>query len=186
MRSIKTMMAAGVLALGLSTGAAHAVTAPGSVSFPAEVSGVSSVLQFNWSNTAVSIETTQSYGYNFNFSLDSYSGTGIEQTGFYLDRIVSGTRTRLTNVTTACSSAMWASRGLCNLITASTPDGTELFSNLAAGDYGIGIFDSATPESGSLAFKVSKVAPIPLPAAGFLLLGALGGIAALRRRKNAA
>lgn len=34
--------------------------------------------------------------------------------------------------------------------------------------------------------KYANVAPVPLPAAGFLLVGALGGIAALRRRKSLA
>jgi hypothetical protein len=29
------------------------------------------------------------------------------------------------------------------------------------------------------------VAPVPVPAAGFLLIGALGGLVALRRRKTA-
>jgi hypothetical protein len=31
-----------------------------------------------------------------------------------------------------------------------------------------------------------SVAPVPVPAAGFLLIGALGGLVALRRRKTAA
>jgi hypothetical protein len=31
-----------------------------------------------------------------------------------------------------------------------------------------------------------KVSAVPVPAAGFLLFGALGGLAALRRRKQAA
>ena len=38
----------------------------------------------------------------------------------------------------------------------------------------------------SVWYRGSPPAPIPLPAAGFLLLGALGGLAALRRRRRAA
>jgi hypothetical protein len=34
-------------------------------------------------------------------------------------------------------------------------------------------------------FGTTALAPIPVPAAGFLLIGALGGLAALRRRKTA-
>ncbi len=36
-----------------------------------------------------------------------------------------------------------------------------------------------------LSFEYSNVSPVPVPAAGLLLVGALGGLAALRRRKAA-
>lgn len=45
-------------------------------------------------------------------------------------------------------------------------------------------FDKVTFESGRPAFEFA-LAPVPVPAAGLLLLTALGGIAALRRRKAA-
>ena len=38
---------------------------------------------------------------------------------------------------------------------------------------------------GSNAFEFATVNPVPVPAAGLLLLGALGGIAALRKRRDA-
>ncbi len=45
-------------------------------------------------------------------------------------------------------------------------------------------FDSVTYRSTTAnAFEFATVSPVPVPAAGLLLLGALGGIAALRRRK---
>ncbi len=50
----------------------------------------------------------------------------------------------------------------------------------------VGLFDEAVFKSGTPAFEIgnlTSVAAVPLPAAGFLLLGALGGISALRRRK---
>jgi hypothetical protein len=49
-------------------------------------------------------------------------------------------------------------------------------------------FWSTTPITGGGLSHVAlygSVAPIPLPAAGFLLIGALGGLAALRRRRRA-
>jgi hypothetical protein len=39
---------------------------------------------------------------------------------------------------------------------------------------------------GENAFEHARVSAVPVPAAGFLLIGALGGLAALRRRKQAA
>ncbi|RKF12392.1 VPLPA-CTERM sorting domain-containing protein [Roseovarius spongiae] len=46
-------------------------------------------------------------------------------------------------------------------------------------------FGTASFSSGSQAFEFA-LAPVPLPAAGFLLLGGLGGLVAMRRRKRAA
>ena len=63
--------------------------------------------------------------------------------------------------------------------------GDFVFQNAFNGD---GIFDpwSVTfPSARDLAFSVEyDLAAIPLPAGGFLLIGALGGLAALRRRKT--
>lgn len=116
--------------------------------------------------------------YDFNLSLLEYSGTGSEQTGFYLD--FGGTR--LTTGSSACDSAGGNFIGGCDLISANTPDGTRLFSNLSAGTYDLGFYDSETPEFGRLVLQFSKVAPVPVPAAGLLLLGALGGLGLARRR----
>ena len=51
------------------------------------------------------------------------------------------------------------------------------FSNFANG------FDKVTFKSTQAAFEMA-LPPVPVPAAGLLLLGALGGLAALRRRKT--
>ncbi len=52
---------------------------------------------------------------------------------------------------------------------------------------GFGLFDSVVLTSvGQNAFEHSDVGAVPVPAAGFLLFGALGGLAALRRRRQAA
>lgn len=55
----------------------------------------------------------------------------------------------------------------------------------AAGTYSL-FFDGAT-ESDSIGGFIDnvRVEAVPLPAAGFLLIGALGGLAAIRRRKKA-
>jgi hypothetical protein len=55
-----------------------------------------------------------------------------------------------------------------------------------AGNYKL-FFDGAS-ESDSIGGFIDgvQVSAVPLPAAGFLLFGALGGLAAMRRRKKAA
>lgn len=81
--------------------------------------------------------------------------------------------------------------------------GSQSYGTLSAGDYFFTVspFDTTTPTSdGStrfvsykLSFDVSTaalaptsefVAPVPLPATGVLLLGGLGGLAAMRRRRR--
>lgn len=49
-----------------------------------------------------------------------------------------------------------------------------------------GGFDTIVLRSDRNAFEHAGVAAVPVPAAGFLLVGALGGLAALRRRKKVA
>lgn len=63
---------------------------------------------------------------------------------------------------------------------------TQEFVVTTAGEYSM-FFDAAS-KSDSLGGFVDnvQVAAVPVPAAGFLLFGALGGLAALRRRKSAA
>lgn len=76
-------------------------------------------------------------------------------------------------------------------------DWSETLSNIAFNDDVSGVFTFTTTTSGQLSFQndggnnvgavLSSVtlSAVPLPAGGLLLLGALGGFAALRRRKTA-
>ena len=56
---------------------------------------------------------------------------------------------------------------------------TEIFFTVLSSNDNLGFAD------GALA-GISFVAPVPLPAAGFLLVGGLGGLAAMRRRRKSA
>jgi hypothetical protein len=51
-------------------------------------------------------------------------------------------------------------------------------------NYTLGEMSPTGPDRAAFEFQVAPV-PVPVPAAGFLLIGALGGLAALRRRKTA-
>tara|TARA_R110002095_G_scaffold169339_1_gene147023 strand:+ start:339 stop:872 length:534 start_codon:yes stop_codon:yes gene_type:complete len=147
--------------------------------------GTNSTLTFDWVSTPYSEEisfTVPSFpAGTFDLLLGDYSGVGGQQTGFYVD--LDGIR--LTNNTGACNSAAWANAGACNLVVASEADGSVLLSGLTAGVYSFGVYDSATPVSGSLTFVFDNVSSVPVPAAGGLLLGALGLLGLRRRRKSA-
>lgn len=45
------------------------------------------------------------------------------------------------------------------------------------------LFDNTSPPNTNSGASADFVAPVPVPAAGFLLVGALGGLAAMRRRR---
>ena len=79
----------------------------------------------------------------------------------------------------------------CTLITGA-PGGApnaispeESFGIFESGNYRIGIYEEDnSPVIGDAEFRLNPV-PVPVPAGGLLLLTALGGFAALRRRKSA-
>jgi hypothetical protein len=70
----------------------------------------------------------------------------------------------------------WDGPGIVNFADGSVL--SFLMHPVAAGGFG-----SATTTG--VTFAVDNVAPVPLPAAGFLLLGAIGGLAAMRRARAA-
>lgn len=58
------------------------------------------------------------------------------------------------------------------------------FTGLAGGGLGRGLY-SFTQDTDNASTKLVPVNPVPLPAAGWMLLAGLGGIAAMKRRKKA-
>jgi len=67
---------------------------------------------------------------------------------------------------------------------------TLIFGNVAAGTYTLNIdglvpTDADPSEGATYDIEIAAVAPIPLPAAGWMLLAGLGGLVALRRRQAA-
>ncbi|MEX0281268.1 MAG: VPLPA-CTERM sorting domain-containing protein [Arenibacterium sp.] len=68
--------------------------------------------------------------------------------------------------------------------TAGNPPPINFF-NLSAGDYRLSVYQTGDPSTAEFYFRITEtVAPVPLPAAGWLLLGGIGGLAAMRRRKR--
>ncbi|GGB19674.1 VPLPA-CTERM sorting domain-containing protein [Allosediminivita pacifica] len=148
-------------------------------------------LGFDWDTTPFSAFFDFTVDRDFSLSLVNYSADNVavtgERSGFTLDFFNGGSSTRLTTDTDNCDDAGAGIAGQCNMVTqngsnAAQP-GDTLFYNLAAGNYRLGFYDSETPSAGYAEFNVS---PVPLPAAGFMLMGAFGGFAFLRRRKAAA
>ena len=64
-------------------------------------------------------------------------------------------------------------------------DFADFLAALESGDFRIGLHVRSLEGGASDSFVSSSVpSAVPIPAAGFLLLGALGGLAALRRRRK--
>lgn len=85
-----------------------------------------------------------------------------------------------------------ASSGFCNSITTAgtasvNPSATPIFEGLPSGDYIIGFYQPNPPNGATSASFTAVGANVPLPASGFVLLGALGvfGAVAARKRKAA-
>ena len=70
--------------------------------------------------------------------------------------------------------------------TSLTSADSSIFSNVAAGSWTLVVDGSVGPNTRRAALYDIEISAVPLPAGGLLLLGGLGGLAALRRRKKAA
>jgi len=69
---------------------------------------------------------------------------------------------------------------------ASAVDFVPSFGPWSAGESFAFTFDDGIKFPVSVTLSFTTIAPVPLPASGLMLLGAMGGAAALRRRKKAA
>lgn len=134
----------------------------------------------NPSSQYVEFTTAQSFSVAL-VSFDDFRTGGSDVTGYILERVGG---TRLTTDTGFCGGALAFSGPECNLIADADATGgstglatkdaaspVTLFSDLAAGTWRLGIFDSNTPDPGQAVFRVSEV---PVPAGALMLVSALG------------
>ena len=122
----------------------------------------------------------------FSLVLEDYQPTNTGSAQSFFSILNLGTNSFVTTAST-CSSTLAAINGYnCNPVNGTNGSAGNpppiAFSGLEAGNYRISFYESGDPDSVQADFRVSAV---PLPAAGFLLFGALGGLAAMRRRKKA-
>lgn len=177
MINLKTLAAAGTIALGMASAAqATAIPSPG-ISFTQNVNSQFDII-FNFSPDVNQQTSPTGIGFDFNLTIESVTGDN-PALGFFID----GPDGRLTNDIT-CSGFSGVEN--CNLIFGDITDSQLLFSDLAAGEYNFGVFGVTVQNAGSITFGIDKfVAPVPLPAGGLLLLTGLGALAFKRRRKAA-
>ncbi|EIE49060.1 hypothetical protein C357_20857 [Citreicella sp. 357] len=195
--------------MAISGGSAQALTTINSAVSAASststinTNGIATNIDFTWSAAPTSAYVTFEVDATSYLYMDEYSGMSAspEYSAFMLYRGA----TNLTQDYTLCahSTVLADIRGRCNLVTNYGASGaitnydltstTTAFAVLNPGvEYLVGVVEGGTPADGLLSFQISEgayvpaAAAVPLPAGGMLLLGALGGIAALRRRRKAA
>lgn len=184
-------LVSGVMALVATS--ASAVTYSGINDSDAEatatVDGLVLSIDFDWVSAPVTSFVEFTIDTQFDLNLTNYVGGVSDVTGYTVD-VLSDTdpAVRLTQQGRFCGGAAAPVSGDCDLV--GVPGGTSsqtfvsppalLFENLAAGSYRIGMYDSGSPQVGSLSFEV---AAIPLPAGLALLLGGLGVLGFTARRK---
>ena len=175
------VIAAGLAGLALSATSASALTLGldtgwQSFSFAAVGSTWSDDFTFTIAGPAY-FAVTDAYcaGDQFSFSING-SFVGNTSTPFYDGSCIDGS-TRTTDPTFAYNSALWSSGEILLAAGVYTVTGTAIASPFGSG----GAF--AQLSSTDLGGSTIQPSTVPLPAGGLVLLGALGGLAALRRRK---
>jgi len=197
MKNLTTYLASGALAVALSAGAASAATVtfsalPGvALTMPTADLVTGTVFQ----NIADSVPGIRR---------SAWFGTGLDGTGLYTSVSGAASATYLVDDASTRVSFVWGSPDDYNLVQflVGGINGVVIDSlsitqaqNILPATYGLlgatatifssGAFDAVRFSSSTNAFEIANLtAAIPLPAGVFLLLGALGGLAALRRRKT--
>lgn len=176
MSSFKKIALAGALALGTAT-TAQAVTFTDNVN-----DSFTFTFNIGKDNAADAIEATGLFGIAFDFDLTIEGVTGDNAlVGFFVED-AAGNRVDTAAMDSSCADGSPLGAD-CELVFSSQNSGLFLAGDLDAGQYNFGIFNLTGQQDGTITFGVSKVAPVPLPAAGLMLMGALGALGLKRRRK---
>lgn len=155
-------------------------------------------IEFDWRGTSPNFLAYSQFTTTHDFSLtfqdyspeEDLAGTNNQRSGFQLYLGAFGSTTTAIAGGDTCGSDVSSAFGStdCVFVTGADNTGT-LFTTpptnyglFAAGTYVLMFSEGNNPNNGSAEFLISSV---PVPAAGLLLLGALGGFGALRRRKKA-
>jgi hypothetical protein len=173
MLGMKKAALAGVLALGTAT-TAQAVTFTPNVN-----DAFTFTLQWDDKDT---IDASHFFGIGFDFDLTIESVTGANALVGFVVEDSAGNLIDTPAMDSRCADGS-PTGAECELIFSSQYSGIDLASGLSAGSYNFGIFAGTALAGGSITFGVSKIAAVPLPAGGLMLLGALGALGLKRRRK---
>jgi hypothetical protein len=177
MFKVMSTLAAAAIAVCAAT-SAHAI------SFTPNVDGAFT-FTFIWGDKPESEFHTMDIGFDYDLTIEGVTGAN-PAIGY---TVLDGSGTFLADTTFPFSVSTCATSGGgvddCNLMYSSEATPKSLFTNLSAGTFTFGVFGGTNTQEGSITFGISKVSPVPLPAAGLLMLGALGGVGALRRRRKA-
>ena len=210
---MKWAFVSGVLAGLVAAAPASAVTVLSAETDDATISGSAAVGQningeqftFSWDLsggdtgiTGVSAALRLELSGRARLSFDSYVGSpSNQQTGLVLYQIASGTALTVdpsnpgttgdgVPLVTAASDRLL----IGDLASAQGPgllydgiSGADAFSPSGGSEWVIGIYDSGNPTSADVSFTISAV---PLPAAGWMLVAALGGLAVSARTRRRA
>lgn len=127
-----------------------------------------------------------------------WEGTALAATGLYTSVSRGGSATYDFGSARSALSFLWGSPDTYNNLVielsggggSTTINGAAVQPPVAVGANfvtisGIGMFDTVTFKSGGNAFEYANVAAVPLPAAGLLLVGGLGALGLMGRRKVA-
>lgn len=128
-------------------------------------------------------------GSDFSLLLQDYQPTQSGDASSFFSLLNLDTNTAITTAAGVCSSSgvLAIIDGIgCNAVngaggTAGNPP-PILFSGLSSGEYRLAVYETGDPTTAQFDFEIAAV---PVPAAGFLLAGAIGALGVARRRKKA-